>query len=465
MKKLTYEEAKQKFIDQGRNDIVLLESGYVRWKANAVFFDNIVNEEFIAIPHNVYVQRSCHPKRSIEKRKNTCLRLYGATSSLHGTTAAGLAVQEKVRATCKSRFGTENPFANAEIQKRSKSTMIQKYGVENISQLRKKLVADKNITVEQWFNMQSEPKPASYQSFGAMFLYGTGSNTFTTEQLEHFLNEFRSAKTKLERLGEQLFEQTHYNKKPSPTIPYRPDFKLNERVFVNVDGLYWHSENEKAKNYHVEVRKAFELESYRIFQFYEDEIRNKSSIVSSIVKHAIGKTERKIHARKTEIKNVSQQEATKFLEDNHLMGSIKGNHIGLYDCVNNCLVSLLTYKVFRKKKCLVVERFCSKNNCLVNGGFSKLLKRLLSIAFSKDVNEIHYWTDLRYATGAHLISHGFKIHKETLGWKWSDGINTYNRLRCRANMDDRKLTEKEYAHEKGWYRIYDAGQRLYVKFL
>lgn len=110
MKKLTYAEAKQKFLTQGRNDIVLLESGYVRWKTNAVFFDNVVGEEFIAIPHNVYVQHSCHPKRSTEKRKNTCLRLYGSTSSVHGTTPAGLAVKEKVLATCKSRFGVENPF-------------------------------------------------------------------------------------------------------------------------------------------------------------------------------------------------------------------------------------------------------------------------------------------------------------------------------------------------------------------
>ena len=32
-----------------------------------------------------------------------------------------------------------------------------------------------------------------------------------------------------------------------------------------------------------------------------------------------------------------------------------------------------------------------------------------------------------------------------------------------ANMDDRKLTEKEHAIELGWVKIYDAGQRLYVR--
>lgn len=463
MKKLTYEQARQKFATQGRNDITLLESGYVRWKTNAVFFDNVVGEEFIAIPHNVYVQRSCHPKRAVEKRKNTCLRLFGSTSSMHGNTPAGIAVKEKVRASCKTRFGTENPFENAEVQKRSKTTVLRKYGVENISQLRKKLVADSDLTVEQWYNLQPEPKPASYQSFGAMFLYGTGSATFTVTQLEDFMNEFRSAKTRLERLGEQLFRQTHYNKKPSSTIPYRPDFKLNDRLFVNVDGLYWHSEKQKTKSYHVDVRKAFESESYRIFQFQENEIRDRPNIVVSIINHALGKTENKICARKTELKTVSQKEATKFLEENHLMGSIKGIHLGLYDPKNQQLVSLLSYKIFTNKKRVCVERFCSKNNHLVNGGFSKLLKKLIAIAHSKNISEVHYWTDLRYGTGYHLINCGFEKRKETQGWKWSDGVTTYNRLRCRANMDHRKLTEANHANEKGWYRVYDAGQRLYVK--
>jgi len=28
-------------------------------------------------------------------------------------------------------------------------------------------------------------------------------------------------------------------------------------------------------------------------------------------------------------------------------------------------------------------------------------------------------------------------------------------------MDDRKLSEKKHAEELGWFKIYDAGQRLF----
>ena len=73
------------------------------------------------------------------------------------------------------------------------------------------------------------------------------------------------------------------------------------------------------------------------------------------------------------------------------------------------------------------------------------------------------WVDLRYGNGDSLKKVGFKIEKETLGWKWTDLHNTYNRLKCRANMDERCLTQAEHASELGWVKIYDAGQRLYAK--
>jgi hypothetical protein len=41
----------------------------------------------------------------------------------------------------------------------------------------------------------------------------------------------------------------------------------------------------------------------------------------------------------------------------------------------------------------------------------------------------------------------------------------FNRLTCRANMDERELSEKEYAAEQGLFKIYDAGQAKYIKIL
>jgi hypothetical protein len=103
---------------------------------------------------------------------------------------------------------------------------------------------------------------------------------------------------------------------------------------------------------------------------------------------------------------------------------------------------------------------CSEVGTTVVGGFSKLLSYIEKIT---TFDSIEYWVDLRYGTGNFLLNHNFIHKKDTQGWRWTDRKNTFNRLKCTANMDERNLTEKEHASELGWSRIYDAGQRLYVK--
>ena len=180
------------------------------------------------------------------------------------------------------------------------------------------------------------------------------------------------------------------------------------------------------------------------------------------VSNKLGKCSIKLMARKTTIKTVSQLEAKVFLNENHLMGSVNARHIGLHDKEDK-LVAILSYK--RRKNAMNIERYCSLVNCSISGGFSKLISYLENNCLTPEITEIHNWVDLRYGTGVHLLTKEFTQRTETLGWSWTNGASTFNRLKCRANMDARKLPEKKHAEELGWYRIYDAGQRLYVKSL
>lgn len=466
MKKLSFIAAAGRFKNQGRSDIVLLEPGYVSWRRKATFHDLVINDTFIATPKNVYVQKSCHPKRSADNRASTNLNKFGNRSSLHGNTEQARLVKEQTKDTCLRKYGTDHPFRSKQTRVKVKDTMLTRYGVTNVSQLRKKVVTETGEYVEDWFLKQAEPKPKTYQSFGAMFLFGNEQpREFSVVDLNRFLEEYRVHKTKLELLGEKLLGVQHYNKKPSSELNYRPDFKLSEKVFVNLDGLYWHSEHQKGKLYHVTIRKEFEAVGLSLFQFREDEVTSKPSIVASIINNKLGNTVNILFARKTKVGTVTQTQATEFLQNNHLMGTIKAKHIGLFvvsvDDNQLQLVSLLSYKQYRNKAICKIERFCSVIDTVVVGGFSKLLKQLeesLTQPF-----ELHYWTDLRYGTGTYLLPLGFKTIKETLGWKWTDGEITFNRLKCRANMDSRNITEKQHAKDLGWYKLFDSGQRLYIK--
>lgn len=470
---LSFDKAKQRFIDQGREDIELCEDEYKSWAQKAKFFDKIENDYFYSVPRAVYKRKSVHPNRRKEKRVETNIKKFGFKSPAENTL-----IKEKMKQTNIERFGGSSPMFSDLVKNKIKETIIEKYGVshqmknelvkqkmkntikklygvDNINELTSKKIVDTGRQLSDWYRETTELKP-SYLTIVRSFK----NKEITLKDLEEILKNYKSNKSSLEVLVEKLLNLEHYNKIPKEIQKnYRPDFKLSETMYLNADGLYWHSEKQKDKDYHFEMRKEFEKNGLRIFQFYDNEIRDKSQIVKSIVHNNLGLIKNKIWARKTTIKEVSHNEASKFLDENHLMGSTNAKHLGLYH--NEQLVSLLSYK--EKKNICKIERFCSLIEYNIVGGFSKLLNHLESNLLKPSTTEIHNWVDLRYGTGNHLTSKGFKLIKETKGWKWTDAENVFNRLRCRANMDHRMLTENQHAEELNWYKIYDAGQRLFVK--
>jgi hypothetical protein len=233
----------------------------------------------------------------------------------------------------------------------------------------------------------------------------------------------------------------------------KPDFKISEDIYLEADGIYWHSELKmKRKSWHLERRELFEKHGKRLFQFREDEILIKPTIVKSIVENSLNLSTR-IFARKCLLRE--DIPLKDFLNNNHLMGTAPGTGLALYN--DGKIVAALSYKL--KGKELHIVRFCTATGIAVVGGFSKLLKKAMER--TQPARVINF-VDLRYGTGKHLESKGFKLEGITLGWNWTDGKNTFNRLKCRANMDSRKLSQREHAEELGLYKIYDAGQAKYV---
>jgi hypothetical protein len=258
----------------------------------------------------------------------------------------------------------------------------------------------------------------------------------------------------LERLFSKLMDLPRFDRFLSE-LPYKPDFKLTESLFVDVDGLFYHSSKYKEPAYHFKKRLDFETNNLRLIFFREDEVRTKASIVRSMCRGLLG-LNKKIGARKC---SFIEKVPSDFFIQNHLMGSLQGvSTLGLM--YEGRIVVALSYRM--KGDEFWIERFCNEINCTVVGALSKLLKQALS---TKSVSKVCSYVDLRYGTGDSLVKTGFRRTNVTLGWKWTDGTKTYNRLQCRANMDDRNLTEAEHAEERGWFKIHDAGQALYVKDL
>ena len=145
-----------------------------------------------------------------------------------------------------------------------------------------------------------------------------------------------------------------------------------------------------------------------------------------------------------------------FFQLNHLKGvHSTATSFGLY--YEGDLVACMSVR--RVGVGLRISRFATKIGYVVRGGFSKLLKYIGNLYQAEFIES---YCDLRYATGQSYHSLNFKLEGVTQGWEWTDFKQRFNRRKCRANMDNRKLSQAEHAKELGWSKIYDAGQAKYT---
>lgn len=411
-----------------------------------------------------------------QKMIETNLERYGNPCSLHGsnqekTDKAILAkygtknyaqtseCTDKIRETCRRKYGTDWYSKTNEYQQKFTATSLDRFGVCHpfkAEEVKLKIRSSQveNGTLELLPNGQSKREWYLTNNTNVSFSHlcsQTAGKTFTTiEEWEEAVATISQSITSLEQLFSDALKVPFYNKKPHPELKYRPDFKISDNFFVNVDGLFWHSD--KAiydPQHHAVMRQAYNAIGYTLWQFHQDEVNHKLDIIKSMINNKLGGAIR-LYGRSTSIGIASPQQVTEFINNNHLMG-IGNSKRNFVLTIDNQIVAMMTYKI--KNKTIIIDRYCSKLNTNILGGFSKLLRRIERDYMG--AQRIEYWVDLRYGTGDFLNNLGFNHIRDVLSWKWTDGYETKHRLTSWSSPDN----------VRGWYKIYDAGQRLWVKEL
>jgi len=238
---------------------------------------------------------------------------------------------------------------------------------------------------------------------------------------------------------------------------YLPDL----RIGFEFNGIYWHSDKYRDKNYHSEKNKYFSEKGIRIINIWEDDWSFNSDIIKSQIKNWIGKTDNKLFARKCKV--VQLDSVSDFLKNNHIQGADKSNiKLGLY--YNDELVSVMTFNNYEGRKKMEkdgwnLSRFCNKIGIIVVGGASKLLKY-----FIKNYTPVRIisYADKDWSFGNLYQQLGFS--------KISEGIPDYkyvinNKRVHKSNFRKSKLkyteTETEYIKSAGLYKIWDCGKIKY----
>lgn len=125
---------------------------------------------------------------------------------------------------------------------------------------------------------------------------------------------------------------------------------------------------------------------------------------------------KKIFARKCEIKKVNKLIAASFLDQHHLLGAAQsGFNYGLY--YEKELVALASFSKGRKmnrlkehERSFELIRFCTKSGITVTGGLSRLIRKFCD---ERNAGDIMTYIDKQMFDGRSFISAGFKKHSES----------------------------------------------------
>lgn len=247
---------------------------------------------------------------------------------------------------------------------------------------------------------------------------------------------------------------------------YLPKYKIG----IECDGLRWHNELFKDKNYHLDKTNTCREKGVRLIHIFEDEWVKKSEIWKSMLRNMLGKSVKKVYARKCELRSVSSKDVREFLDGNHIQGHSNSRiNYGLY--YNGELVSLMTFGLPRINLGGKIEdghfelvRFCNKVGINVIGAASKLFKHFID---ENDPIEVVSYSDKRWSLGNLYEILGFvHSHDSNPNYFYVDNMERINRFRFRKSMlvkegYDANKSEHEIMTERGIYRIYDCGTMVW----
>lgn len=239
-------------------------------------------------------------------------------------------------------------------------------------------------------------------------------------------------------------------------------------VGIEFDGLRWHSERFKDKNYHFNKTKACIENGIYLIHIFEDEWLYKKDIVLSKIKHILNcNKSSKIGARKCFLKEIDKDSAKLFLNENHIQGYAKSSiYIGAF--YGNEIVGVITFIKYGDKH-YILNRFARKKEKIIQGLFSKMMTYFIK-TYNAEI--IETFLDRRWCyseTENIYVKFGMKLENVNKpNYSYTNGRIRKHKFGFRKQLLHKKygfsmaMTELEMAKELGYYRIWDCGLFKYV---
>lgn len=400
-----------------------------------------------------------------EKRKNTIIELYGVDNI-----AKLDIIKEKQASTNIERYGFTSSFQNPEVRERYRKTSLEKWGVDHYFQTEDFKIKAKSYYLKKWGVDHQLKVDEIKERIKETCLERYGVETYLNT--EHSRNNVKHSNKSsyedeicnwLDELGVSYLRNSF-----SVINPYSIDIFIESfNLAIEFNGLYWHSEIYKEKDYHLKKTNLCNDKGIHLIHIWEDDWLSRKSVLKSIILNKIGMIKNRIFARNCKIVKISDNKiVSEFLNENHLQGYVRfSDAIGL--TFNDELVSLMCFgwRATNGKKEYELIRFCNKINFNVIGSASKILKYFLK---ESGLKEMISYSDSSIFDGSLYEKLNFKKSGKTgLNYWWVvKGVRkhrfNYNKRKLVKQGHDSTKTEVEIMHSLGNFRIWGCGQTRYT---
>jgi len=254
---------------------------------------------------------------------------------------------------------------------------------------------------------------------------------------------------------------------------------------IEYDGIMYHSigkhkssmfnnycDERDVKNKHVIKTELCESNNIQLFHIFENEWLNpiKQSIWKSVIDNKLKRNDR-IFARKCTVGTIDNSTCNEFLENNHLQGRCNASiRLGLF--YGDDLVQVMTFSKSRYNKSVQYEliRLCSRIHMNVVGGAGKLLKyfertysptSIISYANRRwSMGNVYTQLGFDFVANSNLNYFYFKVNENIL---YSREQFQKHKLKDKLEHYDSSLTETMNMFNNNYRKIYDCGNKTYIK--
>lgn len=405
-------------------------------------------------------------------------------------------IKERIKERNIQKYGTPSAMQNEEIKNKAQNTLKERYGVENMA-----WIPGVQEARQQTFNETiKEDILGNYVLINFLrseaFWDELAKSNNLVELCERFNLPYQSVASTLSRDEFKERFQTTYSypkhqkqneisdiirswglevecSSRSVISPSELDIYIpSKKVAIELNGSYWHSEAIlepiKARNKHRDKLEKCRSKGIRLLNIFERTWDDRSEQILGFMKSVLGVNDRRIFARKC---SLSETFESAFVDKNHIQG-FSGKTIKFFNLViDGEVVGSMTAARHHRQGLegnpVVLNRLCFANSVSVVGGASKLFKAFCDWAKKDGYDRVISFSDNCWTEGGIYKELNFTLDREYPPdyFYWDRNRKNYvskQTQRKKTTNCPEGMTERDWAMQRGLYRIWDCGKKVWI---